>query len=203
MPTNAPSSALTNAVSSVPEELHDIVGPVRIVSIQEWIGIGAAILAVLALLAAAWWWWRRRQWRLAQPPPPAPPLPPHTRAWRDLEAALRLIGDPNAFCTAVSAIVRAYLEERFGWNAPDRTTEEFLADLQRRDDFPDWIRTLLGDFLTRCDLVKFARLEPTESELRALHQSAVRLVNDTVPPPPPPDGAPVPPSTPSPAATRT
>ncbi len=197
-PTSTPPSSLaTNGPSPVPEELHDIVGPVRIVSVYEWILLAAVVLAVAAALVGAWWWWRRRRERLSQPPPPAPPLPPHTRAWRELEAALRLLGDPNAFCTAVSAIVRVYLEERFGWNAPDQTTEEFLADLRTRPDLPEWLGTLLGDFLTRCDLVKFARLEPTEAELRALHQSAVRLVSDTVPPPPPPDGAPAPRTPPS------
>lgn len=42
-------------------------------------------------------------------------------------------------------------------------------------------KELLQDFLTRCDFVKFARYEPTESE-RALHQAAVRFIADTVPP---------------------
>jgi hypothetical protein len=39
----------------------------------------------------------------------------------------------------------------------------------------------LGDFLQRCDLVKFARYEPGEPELRDLHASALRLVEETEP----------------------
>jgi len=47
----------------------------------------------------------------------------------------------------------------------------------------------LGDFLARCDLVKFARYEPVQSELQELHRSAERLVNETEPPAPLAPGA--------------
>jgi hypothetical protein len=39
----------------------------------------------------------------------------------------------------------------------------------------------LGDFLASCDLIKFAKYEPTEQELRGLHDAALRLVNETEP----------------------
>ena len=41
----------------------------------------------------------------------------------------------------------------------------------------------LGGFLASCDLVKFAKYEPGEKELRALHGSAVKLVEETEPQP--------------------
>ena len=193
MRTNPPSAAPSTPPSSpIPEELHDIIAPRHVATVWEWIALAAGLLIAAGLITALVLWWRRRRLLLSQPPLPPPPLPPHTRAWRELEAALRLIGDPDAFCTAVSGILRVYLEERFGWNAPDRTTEEFLADLGRQDDLSEALRPRLEDFLTRCDMVKFARFEPTESELRELHQSAVRLVSDTVPPPPPPGSNPHP-----------
>jgi hypothetical protein len=37
------------------------------------------------------------------------------------------------------------------------------------------------DFLANCDLIKFARYEPTEMELRGLYEAALRLINDTEP----------------------
>jgi hypothetical protein len=43
----------------------------------------------------------------------------------------------------------------------------------------------LGNFLEGCDLVKFAKYEPGENELRELHASAVRLVDETEPQPAP------------------
>jgi hypothetical protein len=39
----------------------------------------------------------------------------------------------------------------------------------------------LGRFLESCDLVKFAKYEPGENELRDLHSSALRLVEETEP----------------------
>jgi hypothetical protein len=39
----------------------------------------------------------------------------------------------------------------------------------------------LGRFLESCDLVKFAKYEPREPELRELHHSAVKLVEETEP----------------------
>lgn len=182
MTTNTPSPANTSL-----EGLQDIVGPIRIVPLWQWVALAAVILVLLALTALALFLWlRARRKRLNQEPPPLPPIPAHTRALHSLEGALKWMSDPDRFCTEVSWILRSYIEERFGWNAADRTTEEFLTELRRHEELPESHRKLLADFLTGCDVVKFARHDPTEGELRALHTSAVRFVSDTVPPPPPP-----------------
>ena len=39
----------------------------------------------------------------------------------------------------------------------------------------------LGEFLSVCDMVKFARYEPGPTELRSLYDSAVRLIDETEP----------------------
>lgn len=187
----------SNTLAQTPDGLRDIAGPVTISSLAQQILFWAAVAAALAL--AAWLarvWWKRRQARLNQPPPPPPPLPPHERARLRLEAALRLLADPDAFCTEVSATLREYLEGRFGWNAPDRTTEEFLSELRSRDGLSDEFQHLLRDFLGRCDAVKFARYDPSEPELLDLHSVAARVVEDTVPPPLPPEPIPPPPQPP-------
>jgi len=61
-----------------------------------------------------------------------------------------------------------YLEERFNFRAPERTTEEFLLDLQRTS-----LLTVGTEgeprrrFSSECDLVKFARFEPNEARIAA------------------------------------
>src|SRR5208282_1332269 len=116
------------------------------------------IAAILALAGGAWLAWRH--WRKkAAAVPAAPPVPPHVRARRALEAALALISDPKAFSIAVSGAIRGYLEERFDFHAPERTTEEFLHELRETDLLRNEQKTSLGEFLASCDLIKFAKYE--------------------------------------------
>jgi hypothetical protein len=154
----------------------------------------AAVVA-LTLLYALFRSWQRKP----QPPPPLV-IPPHVRARNRLRQALDLISQPKPFCILISDTLRLYLEERFHWHAPERTTEEFLAELQASTTLdPDQKRSL-SQFLTRCDLVKFARLTPSESELRDLLDVALLLVEQTVPSPPDPlTLTPAPPPNPQPA----
>jgi hypothetical protein len=115
------------------------------------------------------------------------------RAKEMLEKALALIAHPKPFCTLVSDTVRTYLEERFDFHAPERTTEEFLHELQGTKLLAAEQKEKLGEFLECCDLVKFAKYEPVENELRGLHGSALRLVEETEPKPElPPVGTPDP-----------
>jgi hypothetical protein len=161
------------------------------------------IVAIIALVTAAYFIWR--WWRKKRDIPPAP-IPAHVRARRRLEQALAMLSEPKPFSFLVSGAIREYLEERFDFHAPDRTTEEFLYELQGTDLLTRDQKKSLEEFLASCDLIKFAKYEPTEMELRGLHAAALRLVNETEPrlvleniestvanPPsdaPPPSGAP-------------
>jgi hypothetical protein len=120
-----------------------------------------------------------------------PPVPAHVRAKQKLAEALALISQPKPFVIAVSDTARTYLEERFQFRAPERTTEEFLRELGGTKLLLPEQKESLGDFLASCDLVKFAQYEPGETELRGLHGSAVRLVEETEPQPIPNSGSPV------------
>lgn len=149
------------------------------------------LLAIAALGFVAWWLWRRWQAK-RQLAAMIPPVPPHELARKRLAEALRFIDDPREFCIRVSDIARWYLEQRFDFHAPERTTEEFLVELQGTNLLTASQKVSLGDFLNRCDLVKFARYEPREPELRELHAAALRLVSETEPPPLAPDQPPQP-----------
>ena len=81
----------------------------------------------------------------------------------------------------MSDTARQYLEERFEFRAPERTTEEFLHELRRTNLLSADQKNSLSEFLQQCDLVKFAKYEPREPELRELHGSALRLVEETEP----------------------
>jgi|YelNatPaOPRAMG01_1025707.scaffolds.fasta_scaffold01027_20 flagellar biosynthesis/type III secretory pathway M-ring protein FliF/YscJ len=108
-------------------------------------------------------------------------IPPHIKARQRIEQAKKYLSEPRIFCFEISNALRVYLEERFNLRAPERTTEEFLADLQNTNVLISSQKSLLEDFLTRCDLVKFARYEPTEQDLLELQESALKLVDETTP----------------------
>jgi hypothetical protein len=170
----AQSPAASNAA---PLLFNDTVKPlIKIANVWLWV---SWIVAILLLMVAGWLVWRH--WKRKKAAVATPPLPPHVRARRMLEAALSLISEPKPFSIAVSGVIRVYLEERFDFHAPDRTTEEFLYELQGTNLLTTEQKQSLADFLASCDLIKFAKYEPTETELRALHAAALRLVNETEP----------------------
>lgn len=193
----AQSPAATNAA---PPAFHDALKPLIAIP-NGWLWF-FWIAGILALAVAAWllWrYWRKKSATLKMPPP----VPPHVHARRMLDHALSLISQPKPFSIAVSGAIRVYLEQRFDFHAPDRTTEEFLYELQASKLLTQEQKDSLGQFLASCDLIKFAKYEPTETELRALHGSALRLVNETEPRPVPdplpaqPAAAPPPPVVPA------
>lgn len=171
------ATALVTPTGSGTNDIRGIKPPVLIA--DGWMTL-LVTAGILALIALAVWLSIRRHRRPVQMPSPVL-VPPHIRAKQRLEQALGLLSDPRLFCIAVSDTTRLYLEERFSLQAPDRTTEEFLQELQHSEHLlPDQKMTLV-QFLERCDLVKFARLEPTESELRILYAVAERLIDETSP----------------------
>jgi hypothetical protein len=180
------TNASANATTAAQDALRDIKAPVEIPNVWLWVAIGVAAFIVLALIIGLALYFASRKKEV----PIVPPIPPHVRAKQKLQEALALIAQPKPFCILVSDTLRFYLEERFTFRAPERTTEEFLHELQATDRLLPEQKESLGEFLKQCDLVKFARYEPREIELRDLHNSAVRLVEETEPSPAPADAAP-------------
>ncbi len=184
---------LATHLQSAAANTNDIRGikpPVEIPNEWFWLWITLAAVGVIALAVTAWLLLRKKQSLVPLPPP----VPPHVRAKQRLAEALAFLSDPNRFCTLVADTTRVYLEERFSLRAPERTTEEFLLELRTSTHLTPDQKQSLGAFLESCDLVKFARFEPTETTLRQLHDAALRLVDET-------QFDPMPPPLPSPTGT--
>jgi len=165
-------------LAAAAEDIRDIRGPKFIA--PPW--LVPALLAAAVLLAwgayRAWRWLRRRQ-------RPRVPLPFEVALQR-LEDIRALMQPPTAreFSTAVSDIVRSYIEQRFDVIATHRTTEEFLHDLLLESSDASLVRhrALLSEFLQQCDLVKFAGMSLTLQSMESLHQSARAFVLETAKP---------------------
>jgi hypothetical protein len=85
-------------------------------------------------------------------------------------------GRIKEFYEQISGILRHYIEDRFNLHAPDRTTEEFLSELRYTESLPSADKQTLEEFLTHCDLVKFAKHEPTTEQI----QRTFDLVKDFI-----------------------
>jgi len=173
------NSLKSGALGVSTNNLRDIKPPVEIPSGWAWALWTLAALALVAIGYQLWRYWQKRRLR----EPIIPTIPPHVRARQKLQEALALINQPREFCILVSDTIRWYLEERFDFHAPERTTEEFLYELRETNLLSPDQKESLGEFLKRCDLVKFAKYEPREPELHDLHGSALRLVEETEPQP--------------------
>jgi hypothetical protein len=161
---------------------QDIAPPVALLrrGLPPWIWIVAAGLAGLGAAVLIGWWYRRRQrFRSA----PAPPQPAHVLALQALHRLEQqnLIGQKqiDTFYVQLSAILRRYVEWRFRLRAPEQTTEEFLAATLTSGGLLTTHRDSLRTFLQHCDLVKFARHEPTADDMQHTFDSAKAFVNQT------------------------
>ncbi len=148
-----------------------------------WVFPLVALLALGAALLAV------RLFRRVREPAPPPPLPPaHDAALADLHRLLSQgwieAGEAERFYVELSRIVRAYIERRFGLQAPERTTEEFIREASESVALSVEHRQLTCRFLEHSDLVKFARARPGAEDMQAAANSAEQLVRETIPPPP-------------------
>lgn len=165
---------------SAPPEVQAIVGPRDVSDPFPWLK-GLLALTALLLVAAALWWYKFV--RKVPGPPPAPPVPPHLRALEALEALQRekLVekGEYKTYYIRVSDILRHYMEDQFQLRAPERTTEEFLAEIQHNAVLGLQEQLLLRSFLRHCDLVKFARAEPSAEEIRETFSTCRQFIVDS------------------------
>jgi hypothetical protein len=165
-------------------KLHEIQPPVglpRSMALWIWtIGIcGGLIIAGLATFILVW---KRKNTRLINA---EIYMSPHERAYMELErlVAADLIekGEIKVFYLEISAILRRYIENRFGIHASEQTTEEFLTGLKTDTTFPEKYHALLKNFLTHCDLVKFAAHQPSTQDIQRTFDSCKTFIAETIP----------------------
>ncbi|HKY41198.1 MAG TPA: hypothetical protein VJN18_34930 [Polyangiaceae bacterium] len=164
---------------------------------EEWtflkqaVGIGAIALVVGGLLAWLIGRWLKRPKPVPPPPPPRPPWEVALESLHDLRhAGLTREGRYAEHFDRVSDVVRRYLGDRYGFDGLESTTREMLGELRRATPrIP--VLSEIERFLRQADLVKFARLTPTEPECVNALSEAEQIIERTVPSPMP-AGAPAP-----------
>jgi len=160
-------------------DVEDIVGPQDLPRppLQRLWGWLAGALAVTAVAGVLW---ARRRRAVAAA---AAPRPAHEVAYDELRAlvARDLPGQGllKEFYREVSAILRRYIENRFALHAPERTTQEFLAELSRDASLAPPHKELLKRFLNHCDLVKFAEMVPERQQVQETFDRCKEFIEQT------------------------
>jgi hypothetical protein len=143
--------------------------------------LGAAVIAALTLLGARWW--RERKRAAIPPPPPRPPWEIAVEKLAELrrqKQAMLEAGQGGQFVDQLSDVVRAYLGARYSFDGLETTSDEMLMQLRAHGASLGFTQEV-GQFLGRCDLVKFAKVEPDEDEVDLLFAKAQDLVHFSEP----------------------
>jgi len=156
--------------------IEDIEGPVALPKETSYWWVWIPVIVVLVTIPLTWFLSRQKRARkLIRIFRPA-----HEIAYARLRVLvaedLVEAGRIKEFYERISSILRHYIEDRFDLHAPERTTEEFLFELQSTDVLPASDKEVLGEFLAHCDLVKFAKHDPTSEQI----QKTFDLVKDFI-----------------------
>lgn len=111
-----------------------------------------------------------------------PKLPAHVVALNEIERIKadkewRTSGKTKEYYTALTDTLREYMNNRFGFNAMEMTTEEIIARLlqvKEKESISE-----LKEILQTADLVKFAKFNPPMNENDRNLLNAVEFINET------------------------
>ncbi len=111
-----------------------------------------------------------------------PPRPPHEIALERLNELLNsnwlAEGKVKEFYIEISDIIRHYIEGRYFVEALEMTTSQLVRNLEEAKIEKNSI-DLIQNFLSACDLVKFAKYIPSDSENQQVIEQAREIITRT------------------------
>lgn len=153
------------------QQFHEIAPPIDYSFVPPWV-IFLASFVGLCLVGLIVWFFKRK--------PKSGQLPKLPReialAELDLIAGEIETTNPYLFSIRVSDILRRYVTNQYALPVTRQTSVEFLTTLAESSPFSPNEKSLLEDFLNRCDLIKFARYEATSADSQLLVEEATRFV---------------------------
>jgi hypothetical protein len=152
---------------------------------KEYFYWGGAALLLLAAVILLWYYWvKKRKKKEVQS---VILEPPHVIALRELEKLKReAIWKENRtkeFHSAISEILRAYIERRYRFPALESTTDEIMSIIKTKVITQEQ-KENLEQILRLSDLVKFAKWTPLPNENDWSVDSAIEFVKQTLIPEP-------------------
>ncbi len=166
--------------AALADELRDVKAPVAFPAPY---GVFVILFLLAVISAVVYFIYRHRKTRKAKALSAEIVKTAWEKAYERLEAlagsGLLNEGDFSAYYLRLSDIVRQYFEDRFRIRAPEMTTEEFLVHLKSSPALTASQSGVLQEFLSSCDMVKFAKHLPRVEEAHKNTQLARRIVDET------------------------
>lgn len=176
---------LTYDVDTTKMELFDIKGAQQPPFVLSDYFLETLLFLLLygLILFIIWLYLRKKYPRLkGETTAPELLLPPHVVAIMELDRLksekVWKFGKNKKYYTELTDILRKYIERRFQFNALEMTTDEILT-LFKRDKSTQSVYQNLSQILQLADLVKFAKIEPLESENELSIINSYLFVNQT------------------------
>lgn len=170
---------VTSLLDENDTELKDIFGFHKIRSKYFYYILFGVVFVVLAIIAFI-------IYLLKRPKEPVIPPTPQELAIKALKALkgekLSEKGEFKLYYTKLSNILRTFIEREFSLSAPERTTEEFLPEIENNPVFQSAQRKLLREFLQQSDLVKFAKFIPENDVAEQAYQTCYEFITSACKP---------------------
>lgn len=135
-------------------------------------------IILIGIIFLIWYLLKRRKEKVDL----GPQLPAHEIAFRKLQKLeqekIWQKDSVKEYYSQLTQIVREYLENRYGIQALEETTDEIL-DMLQQVEMTQEVRDLMRDLLNLSDLVKFAKEEPELHELTKSLNEARDFVKET------------------------
>lgn len=146
--------------------------------------IGGGLLLALFAAGIVYYLRKRRKHEPVFRPRPKPRVPAHVRALDDLDKLklkkLWQSGKVKEFYIELTGIVRLYIEDRFGVDALEMTTNEIMIGL-KPFNINEEALSKLEKTLVLADLVKFAKEKPLPVENDTSLNNCIDFVRETKP----------------------
>lgn len=158
---------------------------------EEWTalreGVKWGLVGVAIAIAAAFAYRAYRKWR--DRPKPVPP-PPRRPPWEVALERLESVREDNLleqekfdeYFDRVSDAVREYVGARYGFDGLESTTDEIIGALEN-GPLSEIVFKDVVSFLRECDLVKFAKAEPSAETCGKVLGWGESIVRSTMPKP--------------------
>lgn len=157
---------------------EQITYPVTFAEVIPYVGGGVGIIAlvVLAIMFLPLLFRKRKQKEEHKDPA-------HIVALRDLEKyndnAYWVPGKQKAFYSGITDVLKTYIDDSFGIDAPEMTTAELFDELAGKSGVTPELYKELSDLFVRADFVKFAKYVASEEDNKKALPLCVRFVTAT------------------------